>query len=115
MALRALSSHFIDHHLLFSGNYRKLCVVEADTSFLRHRKPRKNKDGTSGEYWDFDFTFVLWFSATELHAQLVWKENVCIFNQLKATFTDLLYHLYYECQGVEKRYVCSLRAYRMQS
>ncbi|KAJ2928235.1 hypothetical protein H1R20_g8854, partial [Candolleomyces eurysporus] len=56
-------------------NYRKLCTVEADTSFLRHRKPRKNKNGTSGEYWDFDFTFVLWFSATELRAQLAWKEN----------------------------------------
>ncbi|KAJ2912877.1 hypothetical protein MD484_g7539, partial [Candolleomyces efflorescens] len=57
------------------GNYRKLCRLEADASFLRHRKPHKNMDGTDGRYWTFDFTFVLWFSATELRAQLVWKED----------------------------------------
>ncbi|KAJ2912885.1 hypothetical protein MD484_g7541, partial [Candolleomyces efflorescens] len=57
------------------GNYRILCKLEADASFLRRRQPRKNADGTNGEHWTFDFTFVLWFSATELRAQLVWKEN----------------------------------------
>ncbi|KAJ2912890.1 hypothetical protein MD484_g7534, partial [Candolleomyces efflorescens] len=57
------------------GNYRKLCTVEADASFLRQRTPKKNMDGTNGEHWTFAFTFVLWFSATELRAQLVWKED----------------------------------------
>ena len=70
--------HVIDYELIFSGNYRKLCTLEADASFLCHRTPQKNMNGTSGEHWAFDFTFVLWFSATELRAQLVWKENVRI-------------------------------------
>ncbi|KAJ2912881.1 hypothetical protein MD484_g7537, partial [Candolleomyces efflorescens] len=57
------------------GNFRLLCKLQADAAFLRHSQPRRNEDGTDGEHWTFDFTLVLWFSATELRAQLVWEED----------------------------------------
>jgi hypothetical protein len=67
------------NHINPSDNYRSLCKLEADASFLRLQQPRKNQNGSSGEHREFHCTFVLWFSETELRAQLVWKEDVGAF------------------------------------
>ena len=61
--------------LYFADNYHKLCTIEADLSRApRLLIPKAKKRG--GLYYRVDYDIVVLFGATELKAQLAWKEFV---------------------------------------
>ena len=55
-------------------NYAKLCTVEMDLSHLPII-PRAKSNGETGNYWYLEYTYILFFSAVELRAQISWVEK----------------------------------------
>ncbi|KAH6897540.1 hypothetical protein BKA70DRAFT_751100 [Coprinopsis sp. MPI-PUGE-AT-0042] len=57
-----------------TSNYAKLCTVEMDLSHLPII-PRAKSNGETGNYWYLEYTYILFFSAVELRAQISWVEK----------------------------------------
>jgi hypothetical protein len=71
--------------LLFVDDFHEVCTVKANLSNV----PIPTRYGSQGgQYYEVDIDVILLFGATELKAQIAWKENVSRSSRFRFVWVD---------------------------